>query len=161
VSAVAHERSARGSCGTNVAPDEDRSKAHCDVDPLGRLEGLGVGGDDGDAVLQTGGGHPPPSLVSEGRTDLDAIDAAAELPSQDDRRPRHTTGHVEDVARRVEAQVLADPPDLVRADGVLDDVVALGDLVGPAHDELLAHSGRRVRGAGATGSLPATGQSAC
>ena len=110
------------------------SEAERRVPRLG-LEGVGggIGRLDRHQAAEPTLRDPRAGLVRELRAQLDALDPAAERLREHDRRPGLPAREIEHAARRVEAQVLAEEPDLLRARRVLDLVVALGDLPRPAH----------------------------
>ena len=125
----------------DVPPDEARSEAQRGIPCLGleRVVG-GVGGLDRHQATEPALRDARAGCVCELRAQLDALDPAAERLREHDRRPRLPAREIEDSARVVEAQVLAEEPDLLRARRILDLVVALGDLPRPGHAELSSAS---------------------
>src|SRR6185503_1743763 len=120
----------------DVAPDEARTETERSVPgvALERVHG-GVGGLDrhqsGEPALR----DSRAALVCELRSQLDALDPAAERFREHDRRPCLSAGEIEHAARLVETEVRAEEPDLLAVGWILDLVVALGDLPRPAHAE--------------------------
>jgi hypothetical protein len=84
-----------------------------------------------DEVLEPLLGCESPRRFRKRREDLDCRDAAAVDGGEDPRRPALPRGDVEDAAAIGQPQVVAEAPDLLRARGVLELVVALDDVPRP------------------------------